>query len=269
MSCPLNAVEKICRHIGGGLKALVLIDPNDVASIAPYYLLPSIQIVVLKAGKSAWAFNFDRKAASLRDTTGTDDPAGDVIDYRLSARVKNYRLSVQYLRAKLLNRRVHVAVTYQDDTQVFLKNMRLTAGHNSDDSRSGLNAYTFLGALRLPRPAPLLETVIIGSETPVDLPTSSVIGSVQIITIETTDSTAEYTVPAGSLLVAIYMLGDEDETVSVGLAGGDSDINGMPTDVAADVPYLVGSNLLVAEVDTVIYFTGLAGSNTIEIWLLG
>lgn len=270
MSAALHAVEKVCRHIGGGLKRIVLIDPRDVASITPYYLLPNIQAVVFLPGKSALAFNFDRRAASLKDSTGTDDPAGDVIDYRLSARVKNFRLQVQYLRAKLLNRRIHVAATYQDGTQVFLKNIRLSAGHSSGDRYSDLNAYTFTGALRLAKPAPTIETVLIGGgggTTPDPTPGPGA-GGVQTDVIETSADSYEYTVPAGCLLAAIYLIGDNNQTVSIGLADGDSDLNGAPIDLLANQPYLLGSNLLRPGVDTSIFFSGLAGTNTIEIWLL-
>lgn len=80
-----------------------------------------------------------------------------------------------------------------------------------------------------------------------------------------TGDTYEYTVPAGRLLVAIYLRSDQAQTAMVGTSPGAEDI-GSTIPALADSPIIwAGLNLYAAN-DITLYFTGLAGTNVLKVW---
>lgn len=245
----------------------MLIDPADLWELPDYYNIPNVESLNFKEGKAPWAFEKDRFSGRLEGATGTDQDGGDVFDYTLTCTIRNIRLDVEYLRSKLINRRIHVVATYGDGLQRFLPYIRLVAVDDSGESRVSRNQYTFRGTLRLDRPAPLIDTTLTpgigGGVTPGD-PESTVTP----VVITTSASTYTYSVPAGKLLTAIWISGDAGQTVSVGTVALGSELAG-PLPMTAGAPALLGSNLLRPTVTTNIYFSGLSGNNTIELWLLG
>ena len=231
-----------------------------------YYLLPNMNSIAFKSGKTAFTFQHDRLRGRLEDNTLTDAEAGDVFEYTLTCTIRNIRLDVEYIRAKLINRRIHIVARYGDGTQRFLPFVRLSAAHDSGDVISARNQYTFRGTTRLDRPAPLIDTALTGGGTPIQ-PQPPAAG-VTPITINTSESNYTYQIPAGKLLTAIWIRSTtQAQTVRIGTTNGGDELGSNY--LAVNDPGLFGSNLLRPTTPTNIYFTGLEGSNTIEIWLLG
>lgn len=261
----LHAIERQCSRIPGALKQIVLIDPDDLQELPDYYVLPNVAELLFKPGKTAFTFQHDRANGRLEDTQTTDNRAGDIFEYTLSCTIRNIRLDVDYLRAKLINRRIHVVATYQDGSQRFLPYMRLSSGSDSGESRSARNGYSFKGVARLHRPAVFIAAEITGGG---DVPDTGTTPAVSPVSISTSASTYTYLVPAGKLVTAIWVKSDASQEVQVGTTSGGWEIGGPAAADAGD-PIIFGSNLLRPETSTPIYFSGLAGNNTIEIWLLG
>lgn len=264
----LHSIERSCSRVPGALTEIILIDPADLEEIPDYFLLPNVAALNFKPGKSGWAFQHDRLRGRLEDNTNTDQDAGDYIEYVLSCTVRNIRLDVEYLRMKLLNRRIHVVAKYGDGLQRFIPYMRLSAAGDSGERPTSRNQYTFRGLARLDKPAPLIDTELSGSIGG-GAPTPSDPGStVEPVVITTSASTYIYSVPAGKLLTAIWVRSDAGQTVQIGTSAGGDQLGG-PATLSANEPALFGSNILRPTTNTNIYFSGLAGNNTIEIWLLG
>ena len=161
MALELNAIERSCLRTSGGIKQIVLIDPDDLNTQPDWYVAPSIADLDFASGKAAYAFQHQRFTATLTDETPIDAQAGDYFTYRLTAFIRVIRAEVELLRAKLLNRRTHVIATYMDGSQRFLPNMRLT-GKGDSGARYGKDSpgVQFTGALRLNRPAPFVAADI-------------------------------------------------------------------------------------------------------------
>ncbi len=262
-----QAVAKVCEPAASGLSALSIIDPDDLSQQPVWFRNPNIDSLSFKSGKAAYNFEADRLTARLTDKTTTADRAGDRIDYLLQARVSGISPDVELFRAKLMNRRVHVAATYQSGDRRLLPYMRLSADGDSGD-RSNRNAYSFQGTLRLLKPAPFIGTsfnVIDGPYVPPDGGSGS--GGIQVSNITTTASTYTYQVPAGKLLAYVWIVSDEAQNPQLGLTVSGDELGG-PYPLDADQYAIMGSGLLRPVTATNIYFSGLAGTNTIEIWLL-
>ncbi len=73
--------------------------------------------------------------------------------------------------------------------------------------------------------------------------------------------------PAGYLLVAIYLLSDAAQTPQVGSTPGGDDIGPARSADAGQAVIFAGLSVY-AEVDTMLYFSGLAGTNTLKIWMI-
>lgn len=266
MLATLHAIERSCTRVPGSIKTIVLIDPNDLQTLPPYFQVPNVAGLSFKSGKSAWAFRHDRFRGRLEDTTNTDNEAGDFFEYTLTATIRNIRLDVEWLRAKLINRRIHIVATYADGTQRFLPYARLSATGDSGESLTARNQYTFRAVCRLDRPAPLVNTVIPGTPGEPGDPEEPQ-SFVTPVIINTSASSYTYQVPAGKLLTAIWVRSTQAQNISIGTSNEGEEL-GMGS-LGANEPGLFGSNMLRPTVPTNIYFTGLVGSNTIEIWLLG
>jgi len=264
----LHAIERSCTRVQGSLTQILLIDPADLEELPDYFLIPNVEALNFKSGKSAWAFGKDRLRGRLEDNTATNESAGDYFEYVLTATVRNIRLDVEYLRMKLINRRIHVVVTYGDGLQRFIPYMRLSAAGDSGERTASRNQYTFKGVARLDRPATLVDTELSGATGGGAPDPGEGENLVTPVVITTSASTYIYEVAAGKLLTAIWVRSDAAQTVLVGTSAGGDQLGG-PASLADNEPGLFGSNLLRPTTPTNIYFSGLAGNNTIEIWLLG
>lgn len=257
----LHAVIKACQKPAGGLKAIAIIEPTDLAVQPVWYLEPNIPELEFLADKSAYAFLADRFTARLTDKTVTGDRQGDRFEYLLQAFVSGIRPEIELLRAKIRNRRYHVVATYQDDTRRFLPWMRISADGDSGD-RSNKNGYSFTGTMRMHRPAPYLDatfTLPIG-------PSTMVPGTI-VHSDTTTSSTWSYEIPADRLLVVVFVFSSSTQEVSLGTTAGGTELGG-PAYIPGSQYGLLGSNNLRTTAATTIYLSGLVGSNTIEVWTL-
>lgn len=274
MEAPLHAVERACRRKAGRLKEILLIDPNDLQTQPVWYLLPTIDDLDFKSGKAPFLFQSDHLTARLTDTTDVSTKHGDFFTYTLNATVRNQRLDIEYLRAKLMHRTVHVAATDHGGYQRFLPHMRLTAKADTGSRILDRNEYQFTGTCRLYKPAPALNATLTaiggssggstgGGTTP---PGSS--GGVAPVVITTSASSYTYTVPAGKLLVGISVKGTDNQTVWAGTSAGGFELGG-PIDVLAGEWQTFGAAMRRFNSSTPIYLSGLTGTNTIEVWLLG
>jgi hypothetical protein len=86
------------------------------------------------------------------------------------------------------------------------------------------------------------------------------------VVITTTSGTYSYTLPATHLLLAIHVVSNANQTISIGYSTAD-DLGG-PTAMTAGVGMLFGAVMLRPASNTAIVFTGLQGTNTIELWIL-
>jgi hypothetical protein len=88
------------------------------------------------------------------------------------------------------------------------------------------------------------------------------------VVITTSASSYTYTVPAGKLLVGISVKGTANQTVWAGTSAGGFELGG-PIDVLAGEWQTFGAAMRRFNSSTPIYLSGLTGTNTIEVWLLG
>ena len=266
--CPeLHAIERVCTRTPGSLKRLVLIDPDDLASTPDWHIAPTVGDLVFIGGKAAYIFQDDRLTARLEDTTD-DAPAGDFFQYTLTARLRTVRPEVEMLRAKLRNRRVHVVATYYNGEQRYIPYMRLRFRADSADRPGGRNGYQVTGLARLLKPAPFLNAdieVIGGPYVPPALVEPS---DVNMVEVEVSSTGYNYEVPAGYWLVGWEVVGDTDQDVSLGTSGGGNELGG-PITITAGQTWVGSGNMLPTFTPTTISFSGLEGTNTIRLWLLG
>ncbi len=269
MVLELHAIEKSCLRTSGGIKQIVLVDPDDLVAQPAWYVVPNIEALDFLPGKAAYAFQHTRFSATLTDETPTDAQAGDYFTYRLTAFIRIIRGEVELLRAKLQNRRIHVIVTYMDGSQRFLPFIRL-AGKGDSGARYGKDApgVTFTGVVRLTRPAPFLDgdfNIIGGPYVP---PEGGGTGAVEAVDIVTTDPTYTYTIASGKWMVGWELVSDTEQTVSLGLSALGDELGG-PIPLEPNQIWVGDGNMLQTFTSTNIYFSGMQGENTIRIWLLG
>lgn len=264
----LHAIERSCTRVPGSLTQIILIDPDDLEELPDYFLIPNVEALNFKSGKSAWAFGKDRLRGRLEDNTNTNEPGGDYFEYILTATVRNIRLDVEYLRMKLINRRIHLVVTYGDGLQRFIPYMRLTAAGDSGERTASRNQYTFKATARIDRPAPLVDTALSGSIGGGVPDPGDGESTVTPVVISTSSPTYIYSVPAGKLIAAIWIRSDAAQSPQIGTTSGGDELGG-PVSLGSNEPGLFGSHLLRPTTPTNIYFSGMTGNNTIEIWLLG
>lgn len=270
MNWQLHAIERPCTRIPGALKSLVLVDPNDLSEQPFWPTLQSVDALVFKSGKAGYAFEQDRLTAQLTAETDISNDAGDVVSYALNASFRNIRSDWEFLRAKFLNRRIHILATYMNDLQRFVPYMRLRTSEDSGRRLQDRNGYTVSGSARLSTPAPLLDSAITVSypDGVTVTPPSTTGGGVTTASDTTTGSTYTYEVPAGKWLVGVYVRSDQAQTVSLGTTPGGDELGGT-LDALANEQILFQCNNFRPLANTNIYLSGLAGTNTIEIWLLG
>ena len=99
-------------------------------------------------------------------------------------------------------------------------------------------------------------------------PDTGATGAVTTIEIITSDSAYSYTIPAGKWLVGWEVKGDTDQIVNLGTTAGGSDL-GSSFDLSAGSTWVGQGNMLPTFTSQTIYFSGLEGTNNINLWLIG
>jgi hypothetical protein len=267
----LQAVIKVCPVTLGGLKRLVLVDPNDLISQPSWYDVPNIADLSFKPGKAAYDFRQDRFSGRLVGTPNAQSNAGDIHEYKLDASVRGISADMELFLSKLRNRRIHVIGTYLNDQQRFVPYMRLIGGHDSGDRPGSRMGYIFSGVARLDGPAPIVNgtiDIITGPYVPPDTTPPTGGSGASTVTLTTTGASYTYTIPAGKWLVGWELTGSAAQTVALGTTSGGMELGG-PVDLLATQTWVGQGNSLSTSGSHPIYFSGLTGTNTIKLWLLG
>lgn len=226
--------------------------------------MPNIESLDFSAGKSAYSFGLKQLSGRVSDKTPTSEEAGDYFDYVVECKLRNIHIDMETLRAKLRNRAFHVYVKYYDDSERIFPYMRLAAQGDSGDKPGTFQGYTLTGSLRSAFPAPYIgATPTINDGLP-PAGSDSDAGEVLVDVVNTSAASATYTLPAGALLAAVSIRSDQDQTVSVGLTANGEELGG-PQDILADEGYTFAQSFR-AYSDTTLHFSGLSGSNSIEVW---
>lgn len=246
----------------GGVKPLLLVDPNDLLTQPTAFLSPNVDALDFKAGKGPYIFEQDLVSAILEDDTETGNRAGDFFTWRLSATVRNVRLTVELLRVKLLNRRIHVVGTTRDGFQRLIPYMRLSAAGSTGRRATDRNGYSFSGVCRSIIPSLSIAAALD------PLPGGGGGGSEgTTMTITTSSSTYTVEVPAGKLLKCIAVNCNTTEVINLGTSAAGVDIlEGIPIQppgVGAPGWPIIGENLFYSNTAQNLHFSGLQGTNTI------
>lgn len=268
MSPDLHAIDQACNKPAPGLTALAIVDPKDLEVQPNWLIKPSISELTFKPGKAAFNFGADRLTGRITDKINASGKPGDFAEYQLEATIKGITETSQWLRAKLLNRRVHIIATDQDGLRTFIPFIRLLSSSDTG-GKSTPKQTVFSGSVRLSKIAPFFNGTFDVIGGPFVPPTVDPDGSGVVVVPNTvTDDTFTYTVPAGKLLAYVYLRSDAAQMPSIGLMSGGAELGG-PTPLDANQGGVFGSGLLRPTTSTTIYFSGLAGTNLIELWLLG
>ena len=265
----LHHIRRACPRVVGGLKTLKLVDPRDLNNSLETFLIPNIAELDFKPGKSAWTFQQDRFSGSLISDPETGDAAGDYHTWRLAATIRTVRLEVEYLRSKLMNRRVHVVATYLDGFQQIVPFMHLSAGSSSGKKPTDPNGYNFNGISKTLQIVPAIAAPLVidtGSGYPIPAPPAP--SGFEPIVVTITDSSFSYTIPSAMWLLGWEVRSDSDQTVSLGTTLGGNQIDG-PVSIAALAVWVGNGNSLQTFTTKTIHFAGLAGTNTIKLWIIG
>lgn len=250
------------------LKSIHLVDPYDLEVQPSWWLLPNFASLQFKESRGALTLEHTLLSGRLSDRT-LESAAGDIVEVNLQAEVKNVRLEVEYLRAKIMNRRIHVLATYRNGLQRWAPYMRILPAGDSGD-RGSKNGYIFQGSTRMYRPAPFVASpppVITGIVIPPPVNPPSGSGGASVTQVTTTTPTYVFSLPAGKLLLCVYIKSTAGQTVSMGLSSGGYDLAG-PVDMTSGQWALLGDNVWHADTITPIYISGLVGTNTIKFYVL-
>lgn len=226
---------------------MTLIVPSDVSALPEQFCVPNVGDVTLLSGKVAYRIEFDRNSCRHVERQSTNNRAGDTFDSTLSFTVKKLRVEVDWLRAKLANRRVHVIVEYADGNKRLLLNMRTVSESDSGDRIGAPNRYAFTLTSSATAPAPFINSELIppGGGGIVVPPTPP--GLTITTPINAPGGTVE--LPAGSLVHAVVLTPSlTDNTVQIGTTPGGDDLMSAET-VPAGQHYVL---------NTAYYFPGVA-----------
>jgi hypothetical protein len=264
----LHAIERWCSLVGGGIQRIAMVDPNDLVAQPSWHLVPEVAALSFKPGKTAWAFEHQLRTARLEDDTVVGEQPGDYISYTLTAGIRPVRADVELLRQKLLNRRIHLVVRYMDGYERLLPFARLRAKSDSGARRTDRNGYQFTATGRVLGALPRLATSppITGGGTVVP-PPSVCDAAVEPVVLTVSTSTYTYNVPSGKWLLACEMRSTAAQQPSIGLSGGGNEVDG-PVDVEALQVWVADINKIPTFSAYTLHFSGLAGTNTIKLWLL-
>ena len=265
----LHAVQKTCGDLTAGLSQVAIIDPADLVTQPKWYAIPSILELSFLPGKAAYFLHQDAFSGRLVGKTRNSD-AGDFYEYALSLTSRGVRVEMDYLRAKIKNRKIHALCTYEAGGQKCVPNIRLFGDEDSGDS-STRNGYSLSGQSNLLKPAPWIDAVVNVIGPPYTPPDpgggGGSGGGFAPVEVTTTSSGYIYSLTAGKFLMAIFIKSTSDQTVSIGYSAGNSELAG-PVDMVAGVKYQFGDNWILADSNINIYISGLAGTNAIQICVL-
>lgn len=219
MNCTLHDIERVCAKPPGGIRTVTLVVPSDLEAEPAQYCVPNIADLALVDGAVAYSIEIDPFTGRLVDKQNPSNRAGDTFDYTLTFTVRQVRLDVEWLRAKLANRRVHVIVTYATGLQRYLPNMRPVSESDSGDKIGSRNQYSFNFTCSLEQPAPTINSSLSGGSGTVTPPAPPG------LTVATAIAApgAAVSIGAESLVHAIVILPTSlPNTVKIGTsAGGD------------------------------------------------
>lgn len=262
----VHAINRLCLRTLAGVRSLAVIDPNDLLTQPDWNTLPNIDALEFKLDKGAYLFVPAIHSTRLEDDPDTSQAGGDIYNYKLTAFVRGIRTDMELFRALTRHRRLHVVATYHDGVQRCLPYMRLTLKSDTG-AKSGADkiGYYLTGSATLNKPAPFLAGVfnIVGGGG--STPTSDV----DIVTQTTSGSSFTYDIPAGKLLIAAYVSGSAAQDVNIGLTNGGDELGAASLTATAPTNEVNFDVTLYATGITTIFITGLSGSNTIKLWLLG
>lgn len=267
MFAPIHTIEGYCRPAAPGLNSIRLVDPFDLQVQPSWWTLPNFASLQFKPGRGAFDLGADLLSGQLVERA-TDTAMGEVYDATVNFTIRNIRIEVEYLRAKMLNRRFHVIVTYRNGVQRYLPYTRLLATGNSGN-RSERNQYQYTGTTRLCKPFPFLGAtppIITGIVIPpaVNPPVGS---GVSVSEVTTTSGSYTFALPAGKLLMVVYAKSNVAQTVQIGTTSGGYELSG-PLDMTSGQWALLGDNIWYAESITPIYISGLQGTNTLKFYVI-
>jgi hypothetical protein len=255
--------------VSGGIKSLTLVDPNDLA-VQPAWNIAQTTDLQFKPGASAFMLEQEVKSGRIQSDHDTTNAAGDFFTYNLEARVRTIRATMESFRAKILNRRIHIIGTYQNDTRRLLPYTRLAISDDSGARRGDNQGYLIRGLSSILMPGPDVR----GNITIVDPPTGGGGGTppvtgagVQIVTISATTSTATYLIEAGKWLVGWEVRSSSAQSPALGLTASGNELGG-PVDLTPLQVWVGQGNAIPTYDATNIYFSGLVGNNTIKLWIL-
>lgn len=264
----LFSIEKWCLRVGGGIRKVLLVDPNDLVAQPTWGEIPSVAALSFKPGKSAYLLRHSLRTARLESDTSVSDTPGDITSYTLSLVLKPVREEVEIIRYRLLNRRIHIVVRYQDDYQQLLPFARLRAKSDSGARPTDRNGYNFTATCKVFHAAPTLIAVppVAGQNPSTQTPVVCD-ASVEPVLITVTSSSFSYNVPAGKWLLGWEMVSTSAQNPSLGLSAGQNDLGG-PVSLAALQEWVGQGNMVPSFLPYTLHFSGMAGTNTIKIWLL-
>ncbi len=215
MICSLHDIERVCGPAPGGLKSVTLILPENVYTFPEQYCVPNVGDIVLGEAATSYTIEFKRDTARLVDKTSTGNRAGDTFDYTLTFSLDEIRLVVEWLRAKLANRRVHVIVEYRTGLQRLLPYMRLVSDSDSGDRIGTPQRYNFSLTTSLAQPAPTINSSLtgVGGGGVVETPEPPGLTIGQVIT----PTNGAVSIPSGKLVHALVITpAASDNTVKIG-----------------------------------------------------
>lgn len=204
------------------MSSVTLIVPSSVDTYPEQYCVPNVADIVLLEGATAYTIHFQRDTARLVDKQTTGNPAGDTFEYSLTFSVKEIRLDVEWLRAKLANRRVHVIAEYRTGLQRLIPNMRVVSESDSGDRIGSPQRYNFTFSAMLSAPAPTINSSLTGTGSGIVTPPEPpglIVGQAITAPGDTVD------IPAESLIHAIVLTAPASpNTVKIGTTMGGDEI---------------------------------------------
>ncbi len=265
----LHTANRSCgRTLTAGIKALSLIDPQDLLKPLPRYTVPRIEAIEFKPGRAAFFVPMEYFTARYQERTNYDE-AGTVFEHAVLFDQRGININTDFLRAKLASKRVHALIRLQDDTQRIIQSLLFQSTADSGDA-SNQNKYAFEGRVQRLRPAASLTGTVNIISPPYVPPTVEPGGGgsgFEATVITTSQPQHTVQVPAGRLLVAIFVQSTAVQAVTIGYTAGSTELAG-PNEQEANAKHKYGDNWLIASVNTNIFITGLAGTNTITVCIL-
>lgn len=158
-SLRLLDIERACGAALGGLKAISLIDPNDLKRPVLQFSSPSVEDVELKTGKRVYDISFILTSGSYVDRT-VGNKHGDYYETTVAFAIKQIRFDVEQLAERLRNNFFHVVMTYQNGKRRIVINARLEQETNSGGRLADRSGYQFNCKAKREKKMPLLTGII-------------------------------------------------------------------------------------------------------------